>query len=405
MSVLLDNICGSLEEESPAARVELKYWKSVRDAHKNGKKLVLFAGPVPAELLYAADCVPLYADMLPLRIARDRELLRAYINDVEAHVSPNLCSASKSVLGALRQGELEIDAFIRAPVGCPSFKSAYDEARMYLGVPYYEFDTPTRLSERNIDFMADGMYRALDFLEGVTGRRPEPAELKRLMEQHGRCKELLDKCAAARSARPCPMSSHMVELGRLMPALGPTEDMEALLKAELETCQKRTEGGESPCSGGEQHRAYFLQSPLWCGGELRGFLEEKYATATVHDGLGFAEGPLYGDFSDDKDCFRELARALFTPPALHGGTLGAPLLMESCRKTVSEYSPDVLLFLGDRWCRQTWAVTKMLSDEMQESFGLSMFMIDADGIDPDYKDEKQLKTLISEYMDAVICGR
>ena len=290
-------------------------------------------------------------------------------------------------------------------MSCPSFKSVYDEVRLYLGVPYFEFDTPTRLTERNLGFMAGSMYRALDFLESVTGHRPEPSKIKALMEQSNKSKALLDKCMAARGAKPCPMSSRGVELGRLMSVLAPTEDMQALLNAELKACEERIDKKISPCKVGEKHRVYFLQFPHWCSGELRKWLEEKYGAVTVCDGLGYTAGALYEKISSEEDCFRELARALFATPALHGGTLSAPLLLERCIKTAEEYSPDVLLFLGDRWCRQIWSVTKMLSDEMQQKFGLSMFMTDADNIDPTYKDENQLKTLIAEYMDAVICGK
>lgn len=400
MSDLIDHICATLEMEGEkAAQTELQYWQSVRDAHKNGKKLVLFAGPVPVELLYAADCVPLYADLLPQAISKNSQLLRGYIRDVETHVSENLCSASKSILGALRQGGLEIDAFIRAPIFCPSFKSAYDEAQTYLAVPHFEFDTPTRLTERNLDYLTAGLDRAMDFLESVTGKRPELSEIRALMEQSEQSKALLDECAAARKASPCPMSLHMTSLGRLMPVLRPERTMRELLVSELALCTQRREGAR------EEHRVFFLQCPQWCARELRDFLEEKYGAFTVMDGLGYEEGPLFGDIRTDRDCLRELAGSLFSPPLLHGGTLAAPILLERCIKTVREYSPDVLLFLGDRWCRQTWSVTKMLSDEMQDKFGLSMLMTDADGIDSAYKDEKQLKTLISEYMDTVICGK
>ena len=406
MSELIDSICAAFDgAQDFTSKLEGEYWRSVRDARKNGKKLVIFAGSVPAPMLYAADCVPLCLDMLPLAVFKCG-LTAGYISEVEAHVTESLCSVSKIILGTLRAGDIEADAFVRAPVSCPSFKTSYDDALQSMPqLPHFEFDTPGRLTERNIDFMASFMPRFADFLESITGKRPELSELRRLMEQENRSKELLDCCIEARSAKPCPMSSHSVELGRLMPVLGCTCGMEKLLSRELEQCRARTEKSASPCPSGEKHRVFFMQEPLWCGGELRTWLEEQYGAVTVFDGLGYKQGRPYAAMESLEDCYRGLAARLFEPPALCGGTQEARTVIGGAMEDIEKYAPDTLLFLSDRWCRQTWAITKILSDDIQERFGLSMFMTDADVIDPNYKDENQLKTLISEYMEAVIFGK
>lgn len=403
---IIDYICASLEgAEDGEKQAELRYWQRVRDARKNGEKLVLFAGPAPAELIYAAGCVPLYLDLLPLAVSKSAELTRSYIYDVDTHVSSNLCSGSKTILGALRQGGIRADAFVRAAVACPSFKSSYDEVQTRLGLKYFEFDTPSRLSERNIGYLAGTMPRFLDFLQELSGNRPECSDIRKLMEEKNRAKALLDLCAAQRKNIPCPMSSHMVELGRLMPAIGCTGELTQLLERELALCMERAGQGIGPCPDGEKHRVFFLQAPHWCAPELRRWLEQKYGAVTVMDGMGYSAGPLYNGADGMEDCLRELAAGLFEPPALHGGNRGAQELISGTLSLTEEYAPDTLLFLGDRWCRQIWAVTKMLSDSLHERFGLSIFMTDADGIDPGYKDEGQIKTLVSEYMDTVVCGK
>ncbi len=402
---IIDYICACFEgADSGAEFIEAQYWQKVRDARKNGKKLVLFAGPVPVELLYAADCVPLNAEMLPLAICKSKALTMRFISHVETKVSPNLCTGSKLILGALRLGGLEVDGFVRAPINCPSFKSAYDDARLFLEVPYFEFDTPTRLTERNLQFMVQFMFKAVDFLEGITGVRPEPKELWKLMEASNRASELLDRSAQLRRIKPCPMSSHMVEIGRLMSVFAPKEEMAELLEKEISECEGRIESGLSPC-GEEKHRVFFLQSPIWCGQELRLWLEKEYGTVTVMDGMGYESGFRYEIAQGTEACYTQLARGLFSPSMLHGGTQAASVLVDRCVRAMEEYSPDVLLFLNDRWCRQAWAVSKILADAMLDRFGLAAFMTDVDSYDSSYKDKRQLKALISEYMDAVICGK
>ena len=41
-------------------------WHNYRDAHKNGKKLVFFGGPVPTNIIVAFDCIPVYLDTIPI---------------------------------------------------------------------------------------------------------------------------------------------------------------------------------------------------------------------------------------------------------------------------------------------------------------------------------------------------
>ncbi len=45
--------------------IQDKMWHQYRDAHKNGKKLVFFGGPVPVDIIVAFDCIPVYLDTVP----------------------------------------------------------------------------------------------------------------------------------------------------------------------------------------------------------------------------------------------------------------------------------------------------------------------------------------------------
>ena len=39
---------------------DMGYWKVVRNARENGKKVIFISGPAPVEIIYAMDCIPLY---------------------------------------------------------------------------------------------------------------------------------------------------------------------------------------------------------------------------------------------------------------------------------------------------------------------------------------------------------
>jgi hypothetical protein len=52
-----------------------------------------------------------------------------------------------------------------------------------------------------------------------------------------------------------------------------------------------------------------------------------------------------------------------------------------------------------------WAATKMISDAVQNQYGMPMLMLDVDNTDFRYKSEKEIRTAVSEYMDTVVNKR
>lgn len=383
---------------------DIAYWEMVRDAHKNGKKLIFISGPVPTEILYAMDCVPLYIDLIPSRISEDEGLTAKLINEAETRSNPNLCGLNKTNTGVLLSGNLglEPDAYVTLPISCDSARTAYAEMGTYIKAPAYHFDIPLRTDEGSIKYVEMQFGHFIEFMEEVTERKLDWEQVKYRMELSDKSGRLLEECARLRRNKPCPMSSHMTIWNELMNAFAPTKEMEKLLTQELDICNDHITEGYSPCPNGEKHRILLLHNLLWQGIDITEWLESQYGAATVMDGFCFRKREFFTRLDDKQDCIRIMSKRIISGSRAHGAGVAGEELFETIEDVLSDYGPDVFIFMGNVGCRHAWAATKMLSDSIQEKYGISMLSLDIDNTDRRYKSEKEIKTAISDYMDTVV---
>ena len=409
---IIDYICevsalDSVRAEAENRPSDLFYWEMVRDAHKNGKKLIFISGPVPTEIIYALDCVPLYLDLIPSRLSENSLLTSKLIFEAETHANPSLCSLNKTNTGIMIKGNLglEPDAYISSPISCDSGRTACTEFGRYIKVPTLHFDIPLRRDGRSIKYIGMQFERFIALLESISGNKLDWEQMKYRMDLSDRSGKLLEKCAKLRAAKPCPLSSRMTLWNELMNAFAPTEEMEKQLLKELEICNKRIAEGFSPCPQGEKHRVLLLHNLLWQGIDLTQWLERDYGAVTVMDGLCFKEREFFDKPDDKQDCIRIMCERMLNGSKAHAaGTSGVELL-EAIEALMRDFEPDVFLFLGSVGCRHAWASTKLVSDVVAQKYGMPMLLLDIDNTNRNYKSEKDIKIAISEYMDTVVNKR
>ncbi len=375
------------------------YIHTVHEARANGKKTVLFTGSVPVEIIYACGCVPVCADIFITRISEDSRLTSELIHKTDVQINPHLCGFSKTLLGNfLFSGEDKPDGYVSAAYPCNSHSTAADALRSLLGMPVFSFDMPKRMNESTIGYLAMQLPEMISYVEGVSGNKLDHDELKRRMSLSNRSNALFMQYAALRAKTPCPMSSRTVFLGEMMSALSPTEEMISLLENEIASFKSCTR--ETP----EKHRVYLLHNMPRRSVELMDWLEEKYSAVTVMDGFG-SYGHVFRPFSTVEEAYRALAEKMFHAPVQHGTVAPVEEVMKAAETAMKDFGADVPIFLGNAGCRHSWSITKMLSDWMQSSCGVSPLLMDIDNVDMRYKSLEEMKVLISEYMDTVINRR
>ena len=383
------------------------YAQVIQYARENGKKLVLFSGSIPIEIIYASDCVPLGLDMVTAELAQNDRSAIELIETAERRFSPSLCGLNKASMGALlwELSQIKPDAYVFATVMCNSSQAAYYPFREMLGIPSFSFDMPVHRDANTLSYLGSQIEDFITFMEALSGKALNYQSLKARMELTNRSTAILAEYTAMHRSVPCPASSRSVAISSLMAQLAPTEDMCALLSENLEQLRQLRAAGHSPCPDGEKHRVFLMHNLLRTGGEISRHLEEKYSAVTVADGFT-AAAPLYYEHLDDKKaCCMDFTKKLFNPALIHGSAEDSRSLAEAAVKTIGDFKVDTVLFLGNRGCRHTLAVTKMLSDIIYDSFGLPMLFLDVDSMDSRYKSDADITIAIDEYMDTVVNGK
>jgi hypothetical protein len=387
--------------------IQKAMWELFRDAHKNGKKVIWFGGPVPVDIIVAFDCVPVYLDTVPIRLSPNPVLAARFIDAAEKYVPNSMCGIDKVELGMtlLNQFGAEPDAFVYSSVPCDSSRIAYPNMHNILakqGIPSYVFDTPFRRDERGIQYLVDQTKRFITWMEEFTGTKFDREYYKEICKKTNRTFEWQGKCADLRKRKPCPLPGRMLVLNGTSNAMSGFDAMGDLLEKEYEMGDMLYEFGLGPCPDGEKHRVALLQNMLWSSAGTMDWLEREYNTVAVMDAFGFQHGDLYQNIDDLEDCLRVMARKQQNNPMIHGASGPSEHFIYLVDKIFTEYEPDVSMFIGHIGCKHTWASAKMVTDMIQDKYGLPTLYLDVDGIDGRYKSLEEIQGAVGEYMDTVV---
>lgn len=383
-------------------------WEEVRDAEKNGKKLVVFGGPVPVEIIRAFDCVPFFLDCISCRIASQVELCGRYVDETEKYAPTSMCGIDKAQLGIMLKDEFgpKIDAFVRATVPCDSSRIAYPIMERTFNVPTFTIDCPFRHDDKGYAYVADQIDDFIVFMEKLTGLKWDAERyeyFKQIMEESNRAYEYLTKIGDLRKKTPCPLPGRTLVLNELIACMSGTKAMTDMLEAQYNMGAFLASNGMTAAAGGqEKYRVCLMQNMLWSDTGSMDWMEKTYGATTVMDGFGYQTGFLFEKPEDWEDVKYTIARKLLHTPMIHGATGPSEYWLNIIEDMYRDYSINVSIFMGHVGCKHTWATGKIVTDMIQEKFGLPTLYVDVDAIDPRYKSTTDLQTQLAEYLESVV---
>ncbi len=382
----------------------LAHWHMIRDAHKNGKKVIFFGGPVPIDIIYAMDCVPFYMNMLPTRLSTTPEINGKFIDIAEKFAAPSMCGMNKTEMGILLSDQFGVkpDAFIWGTAPCDSTRIAYPNFQAMLHVPTFTFDIPFLRDDRGLEYLAAQNEKFITWMEEFTGTKLDWEKLKYRMDLSNQSLELMEQCANLRKHKPCPLPSRMLVLNELASPMSCTQELVDMFKQQLATGQMIIDMGLGACMNGEKHRACILQNMLWSNIGTLDWMEREYDTITVMDGFGYKDKNTFDDLNDRHLCMKQLGLKMIDTPMVHGAGGPADRFVNMVDGIMGDYGVDVSIFMGHVGCKHTWAVAKMVTDMIQQKYGLPTLYIDVDSLDGRYKSTEDIRASITEYMDTVV---
>lgn len=378
-------------------------WDSVRDAHKNGKKIVAYGGSMPVEIFAAFDCVPFYLDIIPFRTCTNVDITAKYIDEAEKYVGPSMCGLDKTELGACLCGAygFEPDIFVYSSVPCDSSRVAYPAMEKILKLPTFSFDLPFRRDDRGVEYLANQVADLVAFMEEQTGTKCDWEKMKHFMEISNKVFDLQAKCADLRKLKPCPLPGRFLVVNGTTNAFPCFPEMLNVYEHEYEAGLMMSQLGMGACPE-EKYRVAMLQNMIWGNSRIMDWMENTYNAVAVMDAFGFQGDVMYQDLDDRFHCYKIMAMRMQNNPMIHGASGPSKHHLEMVDDIFSQYDPNVSMFLGHVGCKHTWASSKMLTDMIQEKYGISTLFVDLDAIDGRYKSAEEIQRQIAEYFESVV---
>ena len=383
-------------------------WEEIRDAKKNGKKVVAFGGPVPVTIIRAFDCVPFFLDTIPTRIASMEDLCSRYIDETEKYAPTSMCAIDKAQLGCALKGEfgIDIDAFVHATVPCDSARIAYPIIERVFGCPCFTIDCPFRHDDKGYQYVADQIDAFVKFMEDLTGLKWDAAryeKYKAITEEANRAYEALIKIADLRKKTPCVLPGRMLVLNEIIAPLAGTKEVTDMLNTQLEMGNMLSDMGMTATRCPEErYRVCLMQNMLWSNTGIMDWMEKTYGAITVMDGFGYQDGLIVDDLDNWEAQKYQMAKSMLLVPMIHGATGPTEDWLKVIDKMYEEFSVNVSIFMGHVGCKHTWASGKIVTDYIQEKYGIPTLYVDVDAIDPRYKSNDELRAQIGEYMESVV---
>ena len=388
--------------------IQKAQWEEVRDAHKNGQKLVFFGGPVPVEIIRAFDCVPFFLDTVSTRIASMEELCGRYIDETEKYAPTSMCGIDKAQLGCAILGEYGVkpDAFVHATVPCDSARIAYPIMERIFNCPTFTLDCPFHHDDRGYRYLAGQMDAFVAFMEKLTGLKWDADRydrFKAIMEESNKAYSALVKLTELRKRKPCPLPGRTLVLNELVACMSGSPACTAMLETQLQMGEMLADMGMSASKCPEEkYRVCLMQNMLWSNTGIMDWMEKTYGAITVMDGFGYQNGILFDDMDDWKRIKYVAAMKMLNTPMIHGATGPTEYWLRIIDDMYADYSVNVSIFMGHVGCKHTWASGKIVTDMIQEKYGLPTLYVDVDAIDPRYKSNDELRAQLAEYMESVV---
>lgn len=403
----VDSICNYMSKKSPESMwmfdVQKAYWDDLRDAQKNGKKVIFFGGPAPVQLMYAFDCIPFFLDMMPTRIASKVDVTARYVDEAEKYVPATVCGLDKVELGIALLGEygLKPDGFSYCTVPCDSARVSHPAMDKIFGVPSYKWDIPFRRDERATDYLAGQYDNFIKWLEEITGKKLDWEKFKEVAKISNETDELLWQIAQLRMQKPCPLPGRLLVLNELAACMTGHPAMLEYMKKQYEVGKYNLDNGIGACKE-EKYRVSWLQNIIWANVSILDWMEQKYGAVMVMDGFGYQKFPMFEDLDDIEHCKKVMANKCMSMPMIHGASGPAHFYVKMIEEIMDNYDVNVSMFIGHVGCKHTFAAAKMVEDMIQDKFKIPTLNLELDSIDQRYKGMDEVKATISEYMESVV---
>lgn len=363
------------------------YIARIREAHDEGKKIVLTSFNQTPEIFYALDCVPASAEILTSFASILLDGYEVYLDwSEEEGLLDTMCTAQRGVNGAILRGLGPKPDFCCtfAPGSCDQNSKQFEFMAHRLDIPYLTADAPTHHDERSLEYYRKEFRDLISQIEEITGNKLDPDKLKKVVKESEKCREYYQEITDLSKAHPNPVPNIAWPFyhGMKFSSCG-TEEGTNLAKSILDCSKKRYKQGIGAKPEEKIRQAwiytgfYFPSMELW-------FWLERNGMSYVTDVLSFFHAEVPMDTSNTDSMIDGLARRNFNYPMTRqqSGPMDAPgSWLEDYLWIINGWDVDAGIFSGHLACKNAWGAVRPLTKAIRKETGVPTLELEGDSWD------------------------
>lgn len=339
-------------------------------------------------------------------IIGDPELCHAMIDLAESKgMPPDLCSADKSAVGAIRRG------LYPEPVCCVGINTPCDaqvvstQAMAELAdKPFFIIDVPYWDDERAIAHVARQIGELIVFLEKHLGRKLDWDRMAQACGYSNRTAEAMWEWLDWRRQVPLAQSSKLVGFGLILHLLVMgTPRGERLARALAEDARDLYRGGGPPFE--EQVRAIWYQDSVWTDIQIYDWMERELGLTVPIDIFGYYANEGLIDTSSEEAILGGLARKLVKcQPMARQFRGNIEMYISDFLHLHEAYSADCGIFAGHVACKHAWGGIGLFREACRDR-DIPLLVFEFDMFDARITPREAIQAELRRFVEEVVLPR
>lgn len=374
------------------------------EAKAAGRPVCWATGIAPQEILTTMDIATVYPENFGAAMGA-KHFSGALIDVAEAKgYSIDICSYARNNFGYIDVKHVEGDVNLPMPDfilccgnTCNTVTKWYENLAKELNVPMLYFDTPYNYdngaSEHQVKFMVDQIYRMIEQLEEITGRKFDFEKFKRIMEISMETGEWWMKSISVAKYTPSPINGFdMFNYMGIMVCDRGTEAARDVFKLWYEESMEKVERGEGPWKDQEEkYRILWDGIACWPQLNMTYKLLKKYGINMVASNY-----PRCWKITYDSPTIEDMAKAYSENIPMNREL---DFELDSYIETAESFNLDGIIYHSNRSCKpmdfKQYAIRKIAV----EKTGLPSTIFDGDQTDPRVFSEAQFESRLQALVE------
>lgn len=382
---------------------ELNYYRDIRNAHDEGKMLVLHSAWAPAEIFYAMGLVPAHASFALGAMAQVLKKQSECLEAAHRYGIPwEICGAHRLVIGAALMGMTpHIDLCVSLHMGCTSAATSVVSVAKLHNLPIFYVQIPYGNREYDRASYTRQLKLLIDWLEKQTNRKLDWDRLKEAVKIEKQIYEFESEVEGLRGCIPSPMKhrSYMeqYQTDMMMPGTQRSLNYYKIVRDEVKYFAER---GIHPLGPDHKERYRVISCfmpPNWCR-SLMDWMEKEHGISSVGEPHMNEWVTWLADRMDPEKPLESLAMKYQNHLVIRPINSPADITqIPDVIRYVENRKADGAIYYASVSCNTSPHLLSCLKDTLEKR-NVPLLTLDNDVVDPAYATESEMRERVDAFV-------